>query len=154
MTQTFVYQALVQAVSRVPGMIPFSTPFLKFTPPTGGAPYADLSIVWNPPEPFTLGDDGEDMLTGFLQITLNYPLDKGIFAPSRLCDLLRKHFKAGSRLSYTDLATFELDFVKDSYQIDPPQEVIIKSSGSGQFSNFEGKLVNPFTIYFYALIKR
>lgn len=135
MSQSAVYQALVAAVKAVPGMIPFSTPALKFTPPVSG-PYADLAIVWNTPETFTLGDEGEDMLTGFLQLTLQYPPDKGIFEPSRMSDVLRESFKAGRRKVYEG------------------QEVIIKNSGPGQYTILDGKLVNPFTVYFYALIKR
>jgi len=136
MSQTQIYQALIQAVKDVPGMVPFSTAATPFTPPVNGAPYADVTVFQNTPVVFTLGEDGDDMVEGFMQVLLKYPLDKGVLASSRLGDTLRESFKAGSRKFYET------------------QEVIIVRSGLGQPSTAEGKLVNPFTIYFYALIRR
>lgn len=136
MSQTQIYQALVKAVGEVPGMIPFSTPANKFTPPSNGEPYADVMVVQNSPVVFSLGEEGEDIVEGFMQVLLKYPVDKGVLAASRLGDTLRESFKAGSRKFYET------------------QEVIIVRSGLGQFNTVEGNLVNPFTIYFYALIRR
>lgn len=135
MSQTKIYQALIQAVRDVPGMIPFSTPANKFTPPVG-QPYADLSVIQNEPTVYTLGDEGDDIVEGFLQVLMKYPVDKGVLAASRLGDTLRESFKAGSRKFYDG------------------QEVVIVRSGLGQFNTVEGNLVNPFTVYFYALIRR
>lgn len=136
MSQTQIYQALIKAVQEVPGMVPFSTAATKFTPPANGAPYADVTVIQNDPVVYTLGDDGDDIVEGFLQVLMKYPVDKGVLAPSRLGDTLRESFKAGSRKFYET------------------QEVIIVRSGLGQFNTVEGILVNPFTIYFYALIRR
>ena len=136
MSQTQIYQALIQAVKNVPGMVPFSTAATPFTPPANGAPYADVTVIQNDPVVYTLGDGGDDIVEGFMQVLLKYPVDKGVLAPSRLGDTLRESFKAGSRKWYET------------------QEVVIVRSGLGQFNTFEGNLVNPFTIYFYALIRR
>lgn len=135
MSQTKVYQALIQAIKAVPGMVPCGTMGTPWKPPSNTG-YADVSVIQNAPSTYTLGDQGEDMVDGFAQVLLKFPIDKGVLTPSRLGDTLRESFKAGTRIFYED------------------QEVIIRNSGLGQFGDTDGKLVNPFTIYFYALIRR
>ncbi|AUM59729.1 tail terminator protein [Pseudomonas phage PMBT14] len=135
MSQTQVYQALIAAIKAVPNMVPFGTQGTPWKPPSNVG-YADVSIIQNPPSAYTLGDEGEDMVDGIAQVLLKYPVDKGVLTPSRLGDSLRESFKAGRRIFFED------------------QEVIIRSSGLGRFDDMDGKLVNPFTIYWYALIRR
>lgn len=135
MSQTKVYQALIEAIKNVPGMVPFGVMGTPWNPPTNVG-FADVSVIQNPPSSYTLGDEGEDMVDGIAQVLLKYPINKGVLAPSRLGDSLRESFKAGRRIFYDG------------------QEVIIKSSGLGRFDDMDGKLVNPFTIYWYALIRR
>lgn len=113
-----------------------SVPALPFTNPANGSAYANFTHHPNVPVPFTLGTVGEDQQTGFSQVLLKYPPDKSIFDASRLGDVLRSNFKAGQRLIYEG------------------QEVVIVRSGLGQFSVVDNRLVNPFTIYWYALIRR
>lgn len=135
MSQTKVYQALIQAITAVPGMVPFGVMGTPWKPPANTG-FADVSVIQNPPTAYTLGDEGEDMVDGIAQVLLKYPIDKGVLTPSRLGDSLRESFKAGRRIFYDG------------------QEVIIKGSGLGRFDDMDGKLVNPFTIYWYALIRR
>lgn len=136
MSETQVYQAILAAVKAVPGMVPMSVPAKPFDSPADGSAYANFTHHPNVPETFTLGNSGEDQQTGFSQVLLRYPPDKGIFDASRLGDVLRSNFKAGQRLIYED------------------QVVVIVRSGLGQFSIVDNRLVNPFTIYWYALIRR
>lgn len=136
MSQAKIQQALIQAVKDVPGMLPFSTAGIAFTPPASGLPYADVSVIQNEPSVNTLGDEGDDLVEGFMQVLLKYPVDKGTLAPLRLGDTLRESFKAGHRVYYEG------------------QEVFIVRSGIGRFDTVDGRLVNPFTIYFYATIRR
>jgi hypothetical protein len=135
MSTTRIYQALLSAAKAALGDIPAGTPGTPFTPPVG-TPYVDLTFMPNSPAVFTLGDDGEDEITGIFQILLKYPPDKGILAATRLGDTLRESFKAGHRVFYDG------------------QEVIIRSSGLGNFNTIDNKLVNPFTIYWWALTRR
>lgn len=136
MSELKVYQALLQAVKAVPGMIPMSVPGRPFTAPANGAAYANFTHHPNVPEPYTLGIEGEDMQTGFSQILLKYPPDKDIFEASQLATVIRDNFKAGHRVVFDG------------------QEVVIRYAGLGQFSVVDNRLVNPFTIQWYALLRR
>lgn len=157
MSQTRIYQALVQAIKQTEGMVPFSTPGTKYIVPSAQTyvgtvgdyveenyvevgnnkqPYADFSFHPNEPEVDTLGSGGEDVHTGFAQLLLRFPVDTGALGTIRLGDVLRERFKAGTRFNFEG------------------QEVFIVRSGLGKFDTFDGRLVNPFTIYWYAHTKR
>jgi hypothetical protein len=69
----------------------------KIFKPVTGTPWASLFVVPNQPSVGTLGDAGEDNHDGFLQIDLNYPLNKGDGEALSKSDEMRDYFKAGSR---------------------------------------------------------
>lgn len=136
MSQKAISDALEGAVRAVPGMLPIVEEGTPATPPSG-QPYASFNVVFNQPDVATLGEGGDDMHTGFVQITLRYP--PGPHAKDQiltLADAIRESFKAGSRAYSGD------------------QEVVIINSGLGNFDVVSGRLVNPFTIYWYALTRR
>lgn len=136
MSQKAISDALEDAVRAIPGMVALVEVGSPSTPPPG-QPYASFDVIFNPPDVATLGDQGEDMHTGFVQLTLRYP--PGPNAKNQilqLADAIRESFKAGSRAYSGD------------------QEVVITNSGLGNFDMVSGRLVNPFTIYWYALTRR
>lgn len=60
--------------------------------------YAEFFFMSNPPQPVTMGDDGEDLHTGIVQINLNYPLNGGIGEALDQVDYLRTVLKPSAPL--------------------------------------------------------
>jgi len=81
-------------------------------PPTG-TPYAQLFILPNQPTVSTMGDSGQDLITGLMQVNLNYPIGDGAGEAKQKATEIREVFKAGYRPTYDG------------------QEVFITSSGRG-----------------------
>lgn len=136
MSQKAISDALEGAVRAVPGMVALVEAGTPVTPPSG-QPYASFDVLFNTPTVVTLGEEGYDRHTGFVQLTLRYP--PGPNSKDQiltLADAIRESFKAGSRAYSGD------------------QEVVIQNSGLGNFDVVSGRLVNPFTIYWYALTRR
>lgn len=136
MSQKAISDALEDAVRAVPGMVALVEVGSPATPPSG-QPYASFDVLFNTPTVVTLGEEGYDRHTGFVQLTLRYP--PGPNAKDQiltLADAIRESFKAGSR-AYSG-----------------GQEVVIQNGGLGNFDVVSGRLVNPFTIYWYALTRR
>jgi hypothetical protein len=107
----------------------------KFTPPAG-AKWASIHFLPNRPEVETLGAAGEDMVTGILQIDMNYPQGTGTSAARTDFETIRSGFSAGTRLTSST------------------QVVTVVNCGKSQ-----GRLVDEWyrvssTIYWYALIPR
>jgi hypothetical protein len=57
--------------------------------------YIELSYMPNPPVGVTLGDDGEDEVDGYLQITIHTPLGKGAGRAAEIAETIRSHFYIG-----------------------------------------------------------
>lgn len=64
--------------------------------PKGLSAWAQLFFLTGQPSVGSLGEGGEDELTGILQIDLYYPLGEGPARIYRSFDLLRQVFKAGT----------------------------------------------------------
>ncbi len=135
MSQVMIRKALIKAISELPLGIKMSYPNTPALTPTEDAS-GDVAIVWNKPEVFTLGDQGEDLHSGFMQVLLKFPQGKGDLPLLEASDLLRENFKAGQRKWYLT------------------QEVVIVSCGVGQPNQLDGKFVSPVTIYWYAKTRR
>lgn len=106
-----------------------------FTPPTG-EPWAAVYFVPNTPEVSTLGEEGTDEATGFLQIDLNFPNNKGTAACNEAVDTLRNTFTAGKRFVYLG------------------QELAILNCGRSQGRNANGLYTVSVTVSFLAQLPR
>ena len=135
MSQSGIRKALVAALKAIPLGIPLNFPNIPVKTASNGS-CGDVSFVFNRPEVFTLGDEGEDMHTGFCQVLLRFPVGEGDSALLEKADLIRESFSAGSR-------KFHLT-----------QEVVIENCGMGDYDTLDGKFVCPITIYWYAKTRR
>jgi hypothetical protein len=70
-----------------------------FTPPTGTRWY---EVHWAPNIPVAVecGDNGEDEATGFLQVDVVVPLNKGLTQAEALVGAILTKFKTGSKFTY------------------------------------------------------
>lgn len=135
MSQASIRKALVAALEPLPLGIPLNYPNNPAKTATDGS-CGDVTFVWNNPEVYTLGENGEDMHSGFMQVLLKYPVGKGDSAIGIAADLIREGFSAGSRKFYLT------------------QEVVIVNCGRGNYDTLDGKFVCPVTIYWYAKTRR
>lgn len=71
----------------------------NFTPPTG-KPWARITNLTAQPDQATLGDGGQDLHVGILQVDLFYPQGKGRAAALAMADRIRAHFKGGDGWRY------------------------------------------------------
>jgi hypothetical protein len=109
---------------------------VAFEPRTGDKPWCKFTFVPTTPVPDTLGQDGLDMVDGFVQLDLNYPLGTGDDDVMQKYVALAALFKTGAR------------FTSDS------QVVVIKSCGRTPGREFNGFYRISATIVFYAQIQR
>lgn len=130
-----IFKAIQTALEAVTDIVPVVSPGVPHKGPAG-KPYGTFTHHPNTPTPYTLGDEGDDMHTGFSQLLLRYPLDQGSGNIQRMADSVTQEFKAGRRKFFQG------------------QEVVIVSSGSGRLDDLEGQLVLPITINWYALVRR
>lgn len=84
-----------------------------------GTAHAEIYILHAQPFPVTLGDGGEDLIAGTMQVNLNYPVGEGAGAANQKATEIRDVFKAGYRPSYSG------------------QEVFIVSTGRGPSRNID-----------------
>jgi hypothetical protein len=130
-----VQEALVAAsVAALSGM-PTEYENVTFTKPTD-AKWAKLSFVPNSPSVDTLGENGEDMVDGFLQIDINYPQNAGDSEARSDFEEIRAAFPAGRHYASGD------------------QPVTIRNCGRSQ-----GRFVDQWyrvstTVFWYAMIPR
>ena len=99
-------------------------------------PFVDVFIFFSQPSVATLGADGEDGQSGFLQLTLNMPIDDGDGATFALYETIAQEFKAGSKCLFGD------------------QQVTISNCGKGSGITQDGKYITPITINWYARTRR
>ena len=97
--------ALVQAF--VAGSFSLSVAYENdgFNPVTG-TPYAELFVLHNQPSVNTLGDGGQDLIDGIMQININYPLDDGSGNAKVKATAIRDFFVAGSRFTFSGQEVF------------------------------------------------
>lgn len=70
----------------------------KFTP--GSAAWAEFWVVFDSTVSATLGTHGENETTGFVQVDLYYPLDKGSGDITTKADAICDYFQLGRSFSY------------------------------------------------------
>jgi hypothetical protein len=105
--------------------------------PLQSTPWAQFNFVPNPLDGGSLGgNDGFDILTGFLQVDLNYPIGSGSGEAFEKAEAIRSAFKAGQ------------SFVESS------QYVTITNSGISPGRIFSGFYRVSVTINFSANIQR
>ncbi len=97
--------ALLQAFSDGAFGLPIASENKQYDPIAGTA-YAELFIVPNPSDVLTMGDGGQDLFTGFMQVDLRYPLDTGTGTAKQKATDIQNAFKAGSRFTYSGQEVF------------------------------------------------
>lgn len=132
-----VRSALVKMLQDSNLLLATATAFenVSFTPPSSGLWYS-VFYVPNVPAVSTLGDDGEDEVTGFLQIDINAPLGTGEKATNDKVDALRNVFTAGARAIYQG------------------QEVVVVSCGRSSGRTIDSCFRVSVTIQFRANMQR
>lgn len=81
------------------GNLPVAWPNREFTPPAS-SPYLRVRIVVNDRTAATLGPEGEDRSTGFLEIGVAGLLNYGWRANVDIIDILRAYFQCGVEARY------------------------------------------------------
>jgi hypothetical protein len=132
--QNDIKKALIKYLKDLSLPIPLNYPNTVASHTT--PPYGDVSVVFSDPKVATLGDQGEDDIRGFMQISLYTPLSKGDEASLAYTDTIRANFKAGFGCAYGD------------------QKVTFINSGGGNGNSQTGKYFTPITIYWYARTRR
>nr|CAK6596645.1 tail terminator [Klebsiella phage vB_Kpn_K21lambda1] len=100
------------------------------------APWAALWYVPADTQPVTAGSRGQDEVVGFLQIDLNYPLNKGTGDTRTMADKIADHFPVGHPLVYNGFV------VKPTYV------------HRGQGREVDGWWRTPITIGWYSRLNR
>lgn len=77
--------------------------------PIPGSAWAQLFVVHSQPSANTLGLGGQDLITGFLQINLNYPENTGAGAAKQKATTIRDYFYAGRVFTYSSQDVFITD---------------------------------------------
>lgn len=130
-----VESALKQAAIAALGVIPTAWENNEFTRPESGK-WAEVFFVPNTPDVNTLGADGQDQVTGFMQFTLHYSRGTGTAEARADFEAIRDVFPAGA--SFTHSGT----------------TARIKSCGRSQGRNDKAGYTVYITINFYAHIAR
>lgn len=135
MTISNIRSALIQAIENLNLALPTAHENVTFTPPEN-QPWLAVFFLPNQPEVHTLGTQGQDMITGILQVDTYYPVGVGSKDQFDLIDQIRSAFPAGSKPSYSG------------------QEVVVRSCGRGP-GLVEGSFYRiPVTVYWYAHLNR
>ncbi len=104
--------------------------------PVPGTPWAELFIIPNQPIVNTLGDGGQDLITGIFQINLNYPVGGGAGEAKQKATAVRDYFYAGRVFTYL------------------AQDVHIISAGRGISRNVDSWYKVTTTIFWQARVTR
>lgn len=111
-------------------------PNVSFSPPQS-EPWAEFFFIPNNPTVATLGTGGTDGVDGYLQVNLNFPLNKGTKPADEKFEAMRSFFTAGRVLTYTG-----------------GQQAVVASCGRSQGRMENGFWKVPVFIAFYARITR
>ena len=82
------------------GPFPIAYPNVEFTVPDD-APWIQVFLFTNQPFVGSLGPEGEDEISGILQLDVYVPLGEGTGRLTSLFDSIRSGFKAGTQLTYS-----------------------------------------------------
>lgn len=82
--------------------LPLAGSNLHFEKPTGGAPWASVSVVYNTPSAVSLGDGGVDAHDGFIQLDFNFPVLEGTASVSSAADRASALLRPGRVLRFND----------------------------------------------------
>lgn len=93
--------ALLTKLATLTGSTPIAYPNKPFTP-TPGTLWLKADFVPADSSAVTLGDFGDDELTGFFQVAIMSPSGDGDVTGVKLIDTLAAGFKNGSHLVYQD----------------------------------------------------
>jgi hypothetical protein len=104
--------------------------------PVPGTPWSQLFIAPNQPFVNTMGDGGEDLITGFLQVNLNYPVGTGAGDAKQKATEIRDYFSAGTVFTYNG------------------QDVFITNAGRGIARNIDSYYQVVITINWQARVQR
>ena len=104
--------------------------------PATGTPYMEVYIIRNQPQPTSLGRAGLDLHTGFMQINLNYPANKGSGTALAKADEIRAIYVAGYKYEFEG------------------QQVTVFSCGASQGRNNNGWYTLILTIEWQARTQR
>jgi hypothetical protein len=127
--------ALVKAFDDGAFGLPFSSENREYDPVPGTA-WAQLFIVPNQPSINTMGSDGQDLIEGFMQINLNYPVGDGDGTAKQKATAIRDYFKAGTKFTYSTV------------------DVFIASAGRGIAQNIDSWYRVVVTINWYSRLTR
>lgn len=144
--------ALITAAIDNLGGIPTEYENIEFTKPTN-AKWAQMFFIPNQPEVETLGPNGEDLVTGILQVNVNYPVGTGTLASAADFEAFRAGLPAGKHITLT-VETLRLGLLAGAELDDDDQIVTILNCGRSS-----GRLVDnwyrvSFTVGWQALIAR
>ena len=98
--------------------------------------WCELFIAPNQPSVNTMGDGGQDLITGFLQINLNYPVGTGAGDAKKKATEIRDYFYAGRVFTYVS------------------QDVFITNAGRGIARNIDSYYQVITTINWQARVQR
>jgi hypothetical protein len=104
--------------------------------PAGETPFAEVFYMPNPPVPITLGDDGEDEISGYVQLNIKVPFGSGTKEALAACGEVRSAFPVGLNILYDGVV------------------ITVKGSGPKPGYRSEAHYVTPFLIHFYSRIQR
>jgi len=127
--------ALIDAVVTTLATIPCARENAPFTKPTDSK-WAELFWIANQPEGYTLGDTGQDMYTGIVQLDLHYPAGTGDTAADTDVETFRAVFKAGHAFVH-------------NYQA-----ITVKNCGAPHRRKEDNWFILSVTIGWYALVPR
>lgn len=130
-----IKSALLEAVKAAAPSTPLEVDNTTLKP-TAGKPWLQSRFSPNPPTPITCGDEGEDEMTGYLQVNVNAPGGVGENTHNALLIPLINTFKVGTTLSYEG------------------QEVTVTSAGRAQGFPVDSWYRIPFTVAFRARYAR
>ena len=104
--------------------------------PIPGTAWSQIFVVHAQPSVNTMGDGGQDLLTGFLQINLNYPASEGDGSAKQKATAIREYFYAGRVFTYSG------------------QDVFISNAGRGVTRNDDSWYQVVITINWQARVSR
>lgn len=130
-----LHHALTTAVRSAVGTTPLARENCPFTKPTN-AKWAALYFLPNTPQGETLGDEGQDLATGIMQVDFHYPAETGDAAADVDLETFRASFKAGHGFTYNG------------------QGVVVRNCGAPLRRKQDNWFTVSVTIGWYALVAR
>lgn len=127
--------ALTNAVVTAVGSTPLARENAPFTKPTG-AKWAALHFLANQPQGETLGDAGQDLANGIMQVDFYYPAGTGDAAADTDLETFRAAFKAGHSFNQSG------------------QSIVVRNCGAPYRRLEENWFIVSVTIGWYALVPR